>query len=113
MISYDLPLGMAIASVVLFVGSLSVVDIAAAQENWWFIFLNPIGGIIFIIAVFAESNRTPFDIVEAEKELVGGFHKKYSSMKLGIFFLAERMHVNIWYILITTFYYGSFFLAIV
>src|SRR5690625_5508751 len=51
MISYELPLGMAIASVVLFVGSLSVVDIAAAQENWWFIFLNPIGGIIFIIAV--------------------------------------------------------------
>jgi len=86
MISYELPLGMAIASVILFVGSLSIVDVAAAQENWWFIFLNPIGAIIFIIAAFAESNRTPFDIVEAEQELVGGFHTEYSSMKFGMFF---------------------------
>lgn len=110
MISYELPLGMAIASVVLFVGSLSVVDIAAAQENWWFIFLNPIGGIIFIIAVFAESNRTPFDIVEAEQELVGGFHTEYSSMKFGMFFLAEYMHVTISSMLITTFFFGSYHL---
>jgi NADH-quinone oxidoreductase subunit H len=87
MISYELPLGMAVASVVIFVGSLSVVDIAVAQENWWFVFLNPVGAIIFIIAAFAESNRTPFDLVEAEQELVGGFHTEYSSMKFGMFFL--------------------------
>lgn len=110
MISYELPMGMAVASVVIFVGSLSVVDVAAAQENWWFIFLNPIGGIIFIIAAFAESNRTPFDLVEAEQELVGGFHTEYSSMKFGMFFLAEYMHVVINSMLITTFFFGSYHL---
>ncbi|MGM0506425.1 MAG: NADH-quinone oxidoreductase subunit NuoH [Bacteroidota bacterium] len=110
MISYELPLGMAIASVVLFVGSLSVVDVAASQETWWYVFLNPIGAIIFIIAAFAESNRTPFDLVEAEQELVGGFHTEYSSMKFGMFFLAEYMHVVINSMLITTFFFGSYHL---
>lgn len=110
MVSYELPLGMALASVVIFVGSLSVVDIAVAQENWWFVFLNPLGAIIFIIAAFAESNRTPFDLVEAEQELVGGFHTEYSSMKFGMFFLAEYMHVVINSMLITTFFFGSYHL---
>ncbi len=110
MISYELPLGMAVASVVIFVGSLSVVDVAAAQEYWWFVFLNPVGAIIFIIAAFAESNRTPFDLVEAEQELVGGFHTEYSSMKFGMFFLAEYMHVVIGSMLITTFFFGSYHL---
>jgi len=110
MISYELPLGMAVASVVIFVGSLSVVDIAGAQENWWFVMLNPIGAIIFIVAAFAESNRTPFDLVEAEQELVGGFHTEYSSMKFGMFFLAEYMHVVINSMLMTTFFFGSYHL---
>jgi len=110
MISYELPLGMALASVVIFVGSLSVVDVAAAQVNWWFVFLNPIGAIIFIIAAFAESNRTPFDLVEAEQELVGGFHTEYSSMKFGMFFLAEYMHVVINSMLMVTFFFGSYHL---
>lgn len=110
MVSYELPLGMAVASVVIFVGSLSVVEVAAAQENWWFVFLNPIGAIIFIVAAFAESNRTPFDLVEAEQELVGGFHTEYSSMKFGMFFLAEYMHVVINSMLMTTFFFGSYHL---
>src|SRR6056297_1198883 len=110
MISYELPLGVAVASVILFVGSLSVVDVAAAQENWWFVFLNLLGAIIFIIAGFAESNRTPFDLVEAEQELVGGFHTEYSSMKFGMFFLAEYMHVVINSMLMTTFFFGSYHL---
>ena len=110
MISYELPLGMAVASVVIFVGSLSVVEIAAAQETWWFVFLNPLGAIIFIIAAFAESNRTPFDLVEAEQELVGGFHTEYSSMKFGMFFLAEYMHVVINSMLMVTFFFGSYHL---
>lgn len=110
MISYELPLGMAVASVVIFVGSLSVVDIALAQENWWFVFLNPVGAVIFIVAAFAESNRTPFDLVEAEQELVGGFHTEYSSMKFGMFFLAEYMHVVINSMLMVTFFFGSYHL---
>ncbi len=110
MISYELPLGMAVASVVIFVGSLSVVDVAVAQETWWFVFLNPLGAIIFIIAAFAESNRTPFDLVEAEQELVGGFHTEYSSMKFGMFFLDEYMHVVINSMLMVTFFFGSYHL---
>ncbi|SMO34421.1 NADH-quinone oxidoreductase subunit NuoH [Gracilimonas mengyeensis] len=110
MISYELPMGMAVASVVLVAGSLSVVEIAASQEYLWNVFINPIGAIIFIIAAFAEANRTPFDLVEAEQELVGGFHTEYSGMKFGMFFLAEYMHVFIGSVLITTFFFGSYHL---
>lgn len=110
MISYELPMGMAVASAVLVAGSLSMVDIATSQEYIWNVFINPIGAVIFIIAAFAEANRTPFDLVEAEQELVGGFHTEYSGMKFGMFFLAEYMHVFIGSILITTFFFGSYHL---
>lgn len=110
MISYELPMGMAVASVILMTGSLSMVDIAESQSMVWNVFVNPLGAIIFIICAFAESNRTPFDLVEAEQELVGGFHTEYSSMKFGMFFLAEYMHVFIGSILITTFFFGSYHL---
>ena len=110
MISYELPLGMAVASTILIAGSLSVVDVAASQLYWWNIFINPIGAVIFIVCAFAEANRTPFDLVEAEQELVGGFHTEYSGMKFGMFFLAEYMHVFIGSILITTFFFGSYHL---
>ncbi|MCP9292836.1 NADH-quinone oxidoreductase subunit NuoH [Gracilimonas sediminicola] len=110
MISYELPMGMALASVVLVAGSLSMVEIAASQEYLWNVFINPIGAIIFIIAAFAEANRTPFDLVEAEQELVGGFHTEYSGMRFGMFFLAEYMHVFIGSVLITTFFFGSYHL---
>lgn len=110
MVSYELPLGMAVASCILFSQSLSVVDVAASQEYWWNILRNPIGAVIFVVATFAEANRTPFDLVEAEQELVGGFHTEYSSMKFGMFFLAEYMHVVIGSMLITTFFFGSYHL---
>ncbi|HBZ37767.1 MAG TPA: NADH-quinone oxidoreductase subunit NuoH [Balneola sp.] len=112
MISYELPMGMAVASVILMTGSLSLIDIAESQSMWWNFFVNPLGAIIFIICAFAESNRTPFDLVEAEQELVGGFHTEYSSMKFGMFFLAEYMHVFIGSILITTFFFGSYHLPL-
>ncbi len=110
MVSYELPMGMAIASCILFTGSLSMLDVAGAQEYWWNFFRNPIGAVIFIVASFAEANRTPFDLVEAEQELVGGFHTEYSSMKFGMFYLAEYMHVVIASMLITTFFFGSYHL---
>lgn len=110
MISYELPMGMAIASCILFTGSLSMIDVVNSQEVWWNILRNPIGAIIFIVAAFAEANRTPFDLVEAEQELVGGFHTEYSSMKFGMFFLAEYMHVVIGSMLITTFFFGGYHL---
>lgn len=110
MISYELPMGMAIASCILFSNSLSVVDLAESQSTWWNILRNPIGGVIFVVAAFAEANRTPFDLAEAEQELVGGFHTEYSGMKFGMFFLAEYMHVVIQSMLITTFFFGSYHL---
>lgn len=110
MVSYELPMGMAIASCILFSQSLSMIDVVNSQEFWWNIFRNPIGAVIFIVATFAEANRTPFDLVEAEQELVGGFHTEYSSMKFGMFFLAEYMHVMIGSMLITTFFFGSYHL---
>jgi len=108
MISYELPLGMAIASCILFSNSLSLIDVVESQTTWWNILRNPIGGVIFIVAAFAEANRTPFDLVEAEQELVGGFHTEYSSMKFGMFFLAEYMHVVIGSMLITVFFFGGY-----
>jgi len=113
MLSYELPMGMAVASMVLFAASLSMVDMVNAQMYWWGIFVNPIGFIIFTIAAFAEANRSPFDLVEAEQELVGGFHTEYSSMKFGMFFLAEYMHVVIGSMLITTFFLGGYHLPFV
>lgn len=110
MISYELPMGMALASCILFAGSLSMIDVVNSQEFWWNIFRNPIGAVIFIVAAFAEANRTPFDLVEAEQELVGGFHTEYSGMKFGMFFLAEYMHVMIGSMLITTFFFGGYHL---
>lgn len=110
MISYELPMGMAIASCILFSNSLSMVDLVESQSTWWNILRNPIGGVIFVVAAFAEANRTPFDLAEAEQELVGGFHTEYSGMKFGMFFLAEYMHVVIQSMLITTFFFGSYHL---
>lgn len=110
MVSYELPMGMAIASCILFAGSLSMIDVVNSQEVWWNVIRNPIGAVIFIVAAFAEANRTPFDLVEAEQELVGGFHTEYSSMKFGMFFLAEYMHVMIGSMLITTFFFGGYHL---
>lgn len=110
MISYELPMGLAIASCILFAGSLSVVDVAQSQLYWWNVFRNPIGCIIFITAIYAEAHRTPFDLVEAEQELVGGYHTEYSSMKFGMFFMAEYMHVVVGSMLITTFFFGSYHL---
>lgn len=110
MVSYELPMGMALASCILFSGSLSMIDVVNSQEVWWNLFRNPIGAVIFIVAAFAEANRTPFDLVEAEQELVGGFHTEYSSMKFGMFFLAEYMHVVIGSMLITTFFFGGYHL---
>ncbi|HKJ30551.1 MAG TPA: NADH-quinone oxidoreductase subunit NuoH [Balneolales bacterium] len=108
MLSYELPMGLAVASCVVYAGSLNMIDIVHSQAVWWNVFKNPVGFVIFAVAAFAETNRTPFDLVEAEQELVGGFHTEYSSMKFGMFFLAEYMHVVIASMLITTFFFGAY-----
>lgn len=93
MISYELPLGLSIIGVLMLTGSLSMVDIVKAQENVWFIVLQPLGFLLFLICAFAETGRTPFDLVECENELVAGYQTEYSSMKFAMFYLAEYTHI--------------------
>ncbi len=98
-VSYELSAGLAIMSVVILVGSLSLNDIIASQQNGWWIFKGHIpviiSFVIYIIAVTAETNRAPFDLAEAESELTAGFHTEYSGMKFALFFLAEYVNIFI------------------
>ncbi len=89
-ISYELSLGLAFVGPILLSNSMSMVSIVEKQqETAWFIILQPLGFVIFFLAVLAEINRAPFDMPEAEQELVGGYHTEYSGMKFALFFMAE------------------------
>jgi NADH-quinone oxidoreductase subunit H len=92
MISYEIPLVMSVLGVILLTGSLNLNDIVAAQEKVWFIFLQPIAFLVFLIASVAELNRTPFDLPEAESELVAGFHVEYSGFRWAFFMLSEYVY---------------------
>lgn len=108
MISYELSMGLAVLGVILINGSFQLDTIVENQYGWkWNIILQPLGFIIFLIASFAETNRTPFDLPEAEQELVGGYHTEYSSMKFALFFLAEYAAVVVSSAVIATLYLGG------
>jgi NADH-quinone oxidoreductase subunit H len=107
MVSYELSAGLSIIGVLMITGSLSMVEIVKAQSDVWFIIKQPIGFILFLICGIAECNRTPFDLPEAESELVAGFHVEYSSMKFALFFLAEYAHMIVMGGLITTLFLGG------
>ncbi|MCK5421411.1 MAG: NADH-quinone oxidoreductase subunit H, partial [Deltaproteobacteria bacterium] len=107
MISYELAAGLSIIGVLMLTSSLSMVDIVNAQGGCWFIFKQPIAFIVFLICGIAECNRTPFDLPEAESELVAGFHVEYSSMKFALFFMAEYAHMVVMSALITTLFLGG------
>lgn len=108
MISYELSMGLSIVGIVLITGSLSLQDIVLHQHGWmWNMVLQPLGFIIFLVASFAETNRAPFDLPEAEPELVGGYHTEYSSMKFALFFLAEYANMIVASTVIVTLYLGG------
>jgi NADH-quinone oxidoreductase subunit H len=93
-ISYEIPLGLAVVSVVLLGRSLNLEQIVAAQaDRVWYLFYQPLGFLVFLVAAFAETNRAPFDLAECEQELVGGYHTEYSGMKFAMFFLGEYTHI--------------------
>jgi len=108
MISYELSMGLSVLAVILIAGTLELPKIVEYQAGWkWFIFLQPVGFITFLVASFAETNRAPFDLPEAEPELVGGYHTEYSSFKFALFFLAEYAAMITASAVITTLYLGG------
>jgi NADH-quinone oxidoreductase subunit H len=108
MISYELTLGSSLIGIIMITGSMNLGDIVRAQADLkWNVFLQPLGFVIFLVASFAETNRAPFDLVEAEPELVGGYHTEYSGMKFGLFMLVEFVHIIIAPCIITTLFLGG------
>jgi NADH-quinone oxidoreductase subunit H len=109
MISYELGLSLSVVGVLLLAGSLSLVQIVDSQDAiWkWYVFRQPLGFILFLIAGSAEIARTPFDLIECENELVAGYQTEYSSMKFGLFYLGEYAHLLFLSALMTTLYFGG------
>ncbi len=107
MISYEVAMGLSLVTVFLFAGSMSTSGIVAAQENGWFAFALFPSFVVYMISMVGETNRAPFDLPEAEGELVGGFHTEYSSLKFALFFLAEYINMVTVSALATTMFLGG------
>ncbi|MDP9465984.1 MAG: NADH-quinone oxidoreductase subunit NuoH [Actinomycetota bacterium] len=106
-ISYEIAMALALIAVFLYAGSLSTSEIVAAQSDRWFIITLPVSFVIYVIAITGETNRAPFDLPEAESELVGGFHTEYTSLKFAMFFLAEYINIVTVSALATTLFLGG------
>jgi NADH-quinone oxidoreductase subunit H len=107
MIAYEVFMGLSLMGVVMLSGSFNLGDIVAAQKNLWFVVTQPVGFVIFLIAGIAETHRLPFDIPEAESELIAGYHAEYSGMKFGMFFIGEYLGVTLISAMIVTLFFGG------
>ncbi|OLR90697.1 NADH-quinone oxidoreductase subunit NuoH [Actinokineospora bangkokensis] len=107
-ISYEIAMGLSLVAVILYAGSMSTGDIVDAQSGGWFFYLLIPSFVIYTISMVGETNRAPFDLPEAESELVGGFHTEYSSMKFALFFLAEYVNMIIVSGFCTTLFLGGY-----
>ncbi|MBB5346356.1 NADH-quinone oxidoreductase subunit H [Desulfoprunum benzoelyticum] len=114
-IAYEIPMGLAIVSLLVVYGTVNLSEIARFQGQllfgfipMWGVILQPLGVVIFIVAAFAETNRTPFDFAEGESEIVAGFHIEYSSMKFGMFFLGEYVAMFVSSAIIVTLFFGGY-----
>ena len=109
MISYEISMGLAILGLILIIGSFNMTQIVEWQaDNTWGIVVQPLGFLLFLVAMFAETGRTPFDVAEGESEIVGGFHTEYSSIKFALFFMGEYAHVVIASALMATLFLGGY-----
>jgi NADH-quinone oxidoreductase subunit H len=109
-ISYEIPLVLSVVGLILLAGTMSLNVIAENQAGWftdWYVFRQPLGALIFFIAATAEANRTPFDLTEADSEIVAGFATEYSGMRFGFFFFAEYVNVFIISALMVTLFFGG------
>jgi len=109
-VSYEIPLTLSVVGLILLAGTMNVYKIAEAQQGWftdWFVFRQPLGALIFFIAATAEANRTPFDLTEADSEIVAGFATEYSGMRFGFLFFAEYVNVFIISALLVTLFFGA------
>jgi len=106
-VAYEIPLLITLMSIILMVGSFSLVDVINAQSRYWFIVVQPLAFILYITCATAETNRAPFDLPEAESELVAGFHTEYSGMRFALFFLAEYTNMFIVAAIATVFFLGG------
>ncbi|HEU4874758.1 MAG TPA: NADH-quinone oxidoreductase subunit NuoH [Pyrinomonadaceae bacterium] len=111
MISYELALGLSLIGAILLAGTLDLGAVVEQQSGWygmrWLIIFQPLGFILYMISAIAETNRVPFDLPEAETELVAGFHTEYSAMKFALFFLAEYINMFTVAMLATTLFLGG------
>jgi NADH-quinone oxidoreductase subunit H len=107
MIGYEVFMGISLMGVVMLAGSFSLNDIVAAQEDMWFCIPQCVGLIVFMAAGIAETQRLPFDLPEAENELVAGYHSEYSGLKFSIFFLSEYLNITLVSALAVTVFFGG------
>ena len=108
LVSYEVSLALSVLGIVIMAGSLSLVDIVSAQtDDWWYVVPQAVGFIVFLIAGTAETNRAPFDLPEAETELVAGYHTEYSGMRWGLFQMAEYVNLILLSALATTLFLGG------
>ena len=109
-VSYEIPLTLSVVGLILLAGTMSLYQVAEQQAGgfWdWYVFRQPLGALIFFIAATAEANRTPFDLTEADSEIVAGFATEYSGMRFGFLFFAEYVNVFIISALLVTFFFGA------
>nr|WP_295934406.1 NADH-quinone oxidoreductase subunit NuoH [uncultured Dyadobacter sp.] len=107
MISYEVFMGLSLMGVVMLSGSFRLTDIVMAQQDYWFVVTQPVGFVLFLTAGIAETHRLPFDIPEAESELVAGFHSEYSGMKFGMFFIGEYLGIILISAMVVTIFFGG------